>query len=395
MQSITLLGSTGSIGQQVLDIVAAHPQRFSVFALSAYCNGEMLFQQCKRFKPKYAVLVDGNDSAILLSERLKHAALATQVKRGGEALQEIVADSETETVVVAITGAAALLPTMAAIQAGKRLLLANKEALVMAGELVMSAVKTYQTTLLPIDSEHNAILQCLPKGYLPGHVLPANVHSVVLTASGGPFRVLPLDQLGAVTPREAVAHPNWSMGAKISVDSATMMNKGLEVIEAYHLFGIGEQQIEVVIHPQSLVHAFVRYIDGSVSAQISSPDMRIPIAFTMAWPERIASGVKPLDFTKFLKMEFDSPDSRRYPCLNLAYEALRVGGTAPTLLNAANEVAVAAFLAGKIRFNQIFPLISEVMTQLPVTTALSLEEVIFSDQQARHCAMEIMEIRKV
>lgn len=386
---MTILGSTGSIGLQVLDLVEAHPDQFSVFALSGYHNVDLLLQQCRKFRPRFVVLVD-SQAAHLLSQQLRQENIETVVLSGKGALSEIVSDPEVRIVVSAIVGAAGLLPTMAAISAGKRVLLANKESLVMAGELMMSAVRTHQVVLLPIDSEHNAVFQCLPQSFLPGDESPDGISSIVLTASGGPFRLMPLEDLASVSPEQAVAHPNWSMGAKISVDSATMMNKGLEVIEAHYLFGMSSDQIGVLVHPQSWVHAFVHYEDGSIITHIALPDMHIPIAHALAWPGRMRSGVKHFNFIEASKMEFERPDPRRYPCLQLAYEALRLGGTAPAILNAANEVAVLAFLSGRLSFNSISIVVSKVMEQLSHCAANSLEVVLDSDREARACADKII-----
>lgn len=393
MRTLTLLGSTGSIGTQTLDVIAAHPDQFSVFALAAHQNVDRLFAQCQQFSPQYAVLTN-EVAAQSLAERLRAAHLKTEVLTGDKALLEIAAASEVDTVLSAIVGAAALLPTMLAVSAGKRVLLANKESLVMAGELMMAAARDSGAELLPIDSEHNAVFQCLSDDYLPGSGRPQGVDSIVLTASGGPFRDLPLSNLPNVTPEQAVAHPNWSMGAKISVDSATMMNKGLEVIEAHWLFDLPAKDIEVLVHPQSLVHAFVRFRDGSVLSHVAPPDMRIPIAHTLAWPKRINSAVGSLDLLSLSQAQFYLPDWERYPCLQLAYEALKVGGTAPAILNAANEVAVDAFLAGQLRFDQIAVVVERVLHQLSFGPVDCLDAVLVADRESRAKAAKIMSINK-
>jgi 1-deoxy-D-xylulose-5-phosphate reductoisomerase len=389
MRHITLLGSTGSIGTQALDIVATNPDRFTIFALTAHRNIALLWQQCCRFQPRYVVVADA-DLAKQLSQKIQHENLKTCVLIGEAAICEVASNDEVDTVVSAIVGAAGLMPTMAAITAGKRVLLANKESLVMAGELMMSAVRQHNTELLPIDSEHNALFQCFPAGCMPGQSRPAGVHSIVLTASGGPFREMALDKLRHVTPEQAIAHPNWSMGAKTSVDSATMMNKGLEIIEARWLFDFMPKEIDVVIHPQSLVHALVRYHDGSVLAHFAKPDMHVPIAHALAWPERIASGVDFMDFDALLKLTFSPPDLQRYPCLKLAYQALEAGGTAMVLLNAANERAVSAFLSGQLAFHQIAEVVDGVLDKIPLEVATSLEAITLNDQKARAYADKII-----
>ncbi|UGQ48863.1 1-deoxy-D-xylulose-5-phosphate reductoisomerase [Massilia endophytica] len=388
MQRITILGATGSIGVSTLDVIARHPERYSVHALSAHSKVEELAAQCQRFRPARAV-VGSEAAASQLAALLRAMKLDTQVEWGEAALCAIASASETDAVMAAIVGAAGLAPTLAAARAGKKVMLANKEALVMSGQLFMDAVRDSGAVLLPIDSEHNAIFQCLPAGYnrVPA---AAGVTKILLTASGGPFLKRAVETLDKVTPDEACKHPKWVMGRKISVDSATMMNKGLEVIEAHWLFGAPAEQIEVVIHPQSVIHSMVSYNDGSVLAELGNPDMRTPIAHALAYPERVASGVAQLDLTQIGTLQFEKPDFARFPCLALAYEALRAGGTAPALLNAANEVAVQAFLDQRIGFRQIDRLIAAVMDKLPHGAATSIEAVMAQDALARTAAEELM-----
>jgi len=385
MQNLVVLGSTGSIGSSTLDVVARHPDRFRITALTANSQDELLFKQCVQFKPHYAVLLD-QDAARRLRQRVNDAGLATEVLCGAAALQQVVVLPEVDAVMAAIVGAAGLRPTLAAAHAGKKILLANKETLVMAGSVFMNAVRASGSVLLPIDSEHNAIFQALPRGY-NGDMASSGVRRILLTASGGPFRNTPLEQLQHVTPDQACAHPKWVMGRKISVDSASMMNKGLEVIEAHWLFNAAAADIQVVVHPQSVIHSLVEYVDGSVLAQLGNPDMRIPIAYGLAYPERIDSGVAPLDLFKVALMNFEAPDMQRFPCLALAYQALRAGGTAAALLNAANEVAVAAFLDKRISFLAIPRVIGNVLDRLPVEKVGSLDDVLGADQLARHEAL--------
>lgn len=376
LKAITVLGSTGSIGLSTLDVVQRHPERFRVFALTAQNNVERLFEQCLAFKPKYAVMLN-EASAEQLARRLKAAASSTEVLAGKAALEQVAAAPETDYVMAAIVGAAGLLPALAAAKAGKRVLLANKEALVMSGQLFMDAVREHQAELLPIDSEHNAIFQCLPVQGKQG------VERILLTASGGPFRKHSLDDLQQVTPEQAVAHPNWSMGQKISVDSATLMNKGLEVIEASWLFSMPVERIEVVVHPQSTIHSMVAYNDGSVLAQLGNPDMRTPIAYGLAWPERLESGVAALDLFAVARLDFEQPDLARFPCLQLAYDAHTRGGFATVALNAANEIAVQAFLERRIGFMDIPRLISDVMKLADTGTPAQLEDIIIQDEVSR------------
>ncbi len=382
MQRITILGATGSIGASTLDVLARHPDRYRVHALSAHGRVEELADACRRFRPSRAV-VGSADAAQRLAQLL--AGLDIQVEHGEAALCDIASSPETDTVMAAIVGAAGLAPTLAAARAGKKVLLANKEALVMSGQLFMDAVREHRATLLPIDSEHNAIFQSLPGGYARDPQA-AGVAKILLTASGGPFLNRAVDTLEAVTPDEACKHPNWVMGRKISVDSATMMNKGLEVIEAHWLFGAPADLIDVVIHPQSVIHSMVSYTDGSVLAQLGNPDMRTPIAHALAYPERIASGVPQLDLTDMAALQFYKPDFARFPCLALAFDALRAGGTAPALLNAANEVAVQAFLEREIGFRDIDRVIAGVMDAVPHGPAPSIEAVLEQDARARAAA---------
>jgi 1-deoxy-D-xylulose-5-phosphate reductoisomerase len=385
-QHITILGSTGSIGTSTLDVVARHPDKFQIVALTANSQVDLLFQQCRQFKPRYAVMLD-EAAAKLLSHRVHEAGLSTEVLSGDSALAQVVVLPEVNTVMAAIVGAAGLRPTLAAAKAGKKILLANKETLVMAGNVFMDAVHASGATLLPIDSEHNAIFQALPRGY-DGDLDASGVRRILLTASGGPFRNTPLSELQNVTPEQACAHPNWVMGRKISVDSATMMNKGLEVIEAHWLFNAGADDIQVVVHPQSVIHSLVEYVDGSVLAQLGNPDMRTPIAYGLAYPGRIDSGVASLDLFKVATMNFVAPDFERFPCLALAYQALRSAGTAPAILNAANEVAVAAFLDKQIPFLQISRVIAAALDALPVSMVNCLEDVLVADANARCFAQQ-------
>ena len=383
---ITVLGATGSIGMSTLDVIARHPQRYQVHALSANRQWERLFEQCKQFQPRYAVLLDVA-AAEQLQVKLKQHGLPTEVLQGLAALEQIASASEVDTVMAAIVGAAGLKPALAAARAGKKVLLANKEALVMSGQIFMQAVHDHAATLLPIDSEHNAIFQALPRAG-NGDLRAIGVRRILLTASGGPFRTVPLDALAQVTPEQACAHPNWVMGRKISVDSATMMNKGLEVIEAHWLFNAPVEQIEVVIHPQSVIHSMVEYIDGSVIAQLGNPDMRTPIAYALGFPDRIESGVPALDLFKIARLDFEAPDTRRFPCIALAYEALRAGGTAPAVLNAANEIAVAAFLDLQLPFQAIASVIEHTLAAIPLGAVETLEQVLAADALARQIAQE-------
>jgi 1-deoxy-D-xylulose-5-phosphate reductoisomerase len=383
---LTVLGSTGSIGKSTLDVVARHPDKYQIVALTAQQQDELLFEQCLRFQPRYAVLLDEAASA-RLSKRIAAAGLEVEVLCGAAALERVSTLPEVDAVMAAIVGAAGMPPTLAAAHAGKKILLANKETLVLAGHLFMEAVHRSGSALLPIDSEHNAIFQSLPRGY-GGDMKTSGVSKILLTASGGPFRNTPLEQLQNVTPEQACAHPNWSMGRKISVDSASMMNKGLEVIEAHWLFNAPADAIQVVVHPQSVIHSLVQYVDGSVLAQLGNPDMRTPIAYALAYPERIEAGVAPLDLFQVAKLDFVAPDFTRFPCLSLAYQALRAGGTTPALLNAANEVAVAAFLERRIAFLDIPRLIEAVLGKVPRAEVHALQDVLDADAAARVCAQE-------
>ncbi len=386
LQNITILGSTGSIGMSTLDVIARHPQRFQVYALTADRQWERLFEQCRQFNPRYAVLVD-SAAAEQLQAKLQQAGLSTEVLQGSAALEQVARAPEVSTVMAAIVGAAGLKPSLAAAQAGKRVLLANKEALVMSGRIFMQAVQTHGATLLPIDSEHNAVFQALPRDG-NGDLKAIGVRRILLTASGGPFRTTPLAELVQVTPDQACAHPNWVMGRKISVDSATMMNKGLEVIEAHWLFNASADQIQVVIHPQSVIHSMVEYIDGSVMAQLGNPDMRTPIAYALGFPERIESGVAALDLFHIARLDFEAPDTQRFPCIALAYTALRAGGTAPAVLNAANEIAVAAFLERKLPFQAIAGVIEYTLAAIANGAVDTLDQVLAADSQARQIARE-------
>ena len=389
MQHITILGSTGSIGTSTLDVVARHPDKFKIVALTANSQVDLLFQQCRQFKPDYAVVLE-EIAATELRRQVRDAGLNTEVLCGLAALEQVVVLPEVDAVMAAIVGAAGLRPTLAAAHAGKKILLANKETLVMAGNVFMDAVRASGAMLLPIDSEHNAIFQALPRGY-DGNFAANGVKRILLTASGGPFRNMPLRELENVTPEQACAHPNWVMGRKISVDSASMMNKGLEVIEAHWLFNANADDIQVVVHPQSVIHSLVEYVDGSVLAQLGNPDMRTPIAYGLAYPERIDAGVAPLDLFKVATLNFTAPDFARFPCLKLAYQALRAAGTAPAVLNAANEVAVAAFLDRKISFLAIPRVISAVMDALPVSAVKCLDDVLGADAEARRAAQQQIE----
>jgi len=384
MQAITVLGSTGSIGVSTLDVLARYPERYRVFALTAHGNVEALAEQCDRFRPTVAV-VGTAEAAADLQVRLKALQSRTEVLYGPQALCDVAASSECDMVMAAIVGAAGLASTMAAAYAGKKILLANKEALVMSGQLLIDAVAQHGAVLLPIDSEHNAIFQCLPQRFNRS-LAEAGIAKILLTASGGPFLKRAVDTLDSVTPDEAVAHPKWIMGRKISVDSATMMNKGLEVIEAHWLFGAPADKIEVMIHPQSVIHSMVSYIDVSVLAQLGNPDMRTPIANALAYPERIESGVAQLDLAQVGQLFFESPDFGRFPCLKLAYDALQTGGSSAATLNAANEVAVQAFLNQKIGFRMIDQVIARVMDKLPHGPLGDLDSLIEQDKLARSVA---------
>jgi len=386
VRNLTILGATGTIGVNTLDVVARHPDRFRVMALTGQNQIDKLAEQCRRFRPRYAVVLDA-DKARALQQAL--AGEDTEVLHGVEALEFVAALPEVDSVMAAIVGAAGLRPALAAAKAGKRVLLANKETLVMAGRFFMQAVREHGATLLPIDSEHNAVFQSLPAGYT-GDPAAHGVRRILLTASGGPFRGRAIETLKDITPEEAVAHPNWVMGRKISVDSATMMNKGLEVIEARWLFDARPDQIEVVIHPQSIIHSMVEYLDGSVLAQLSNPDMRTPIAHSLAYPERLEAGVNWLDLAKIGSLSFEAPDLRRFPCLGLAYQALAAGGAATAILNAANEEAVAAFLERRIPYLAIAATLDQVLQKLAGEKADSLEDLLAADAAARQAARELI-----
>lgn len=381
---ITILGATGSIGLSTLDVVARHPDRYDVFALTGFSRLAELRALCLKHRPRYAVVSD-QAQARILQDQLHADGVSTRVLDGEGGLSEVAAHPEVDVVMAAIVGAAGLKPTLAAVQSGKRVLLANKEALVMSGSLFMQALRDSGAVLLPIDSEHNAIFQCLPTDYSQG-LGTVGVRRILLTASGGPFREMAPDLLSDVTPEQACAHPNWSMGRKISVDSASMMNKGLELIEACWLFDARPHQVEVVIHPQSVIHSMVDYVDGSVLAQLGNPDMRTPIAHALAWPERIESGVSALDLLRVGRLDFQAPDDRRFPCLRLARTAAEVGGTAPAMLNAANEVAVDAFLNRRIRFTEIASIIDDVLNHEASVPTVCLEDVLAADRRARDFA---------
>jgi 1-deoxy-D-xylulose-5-phosphate reductoisomerase len=389
MKGVTILGSTGTIGVNTLDVMSLHPDQFRAVALTANNNVERLAEQCREWQPDYAVVADVEKVADL-KDRLHKLALNTEVLGGVEGLERVSQLAEVDYVMAGIVGAAGLLPTLAAAQAGKRVLLANKEALVMSGALFMQAVRDHQAELLPIDSEHNALFQCMPnrigsEGSV-GALASQGIVRILLTASGGPFRTFTTQQLSEVTPEQACAHPNWVMGRKISVDSATMMNKGLEIIEACWLFDTTPNDIEVVVHPQSIIHSMVAYSDGSVLAQMGNPDMRTPIAHAMAWPERIDSGVAALDFFSVGDLNFERPDETRFPCLRLAREACEQGGTATATLNAANEIAVEQFLERRIPFNAIPEVIEYALDQADHTQGIDLDEILSADAKARQLA---------
>jgi len=390
MKHITVLGSTGSIGISTLDVIARHPNRFKVIALTANTQVDRILEQCRKFSPRYAVMVD-ETAAQQLADQLKQQDISgVEVLSGVEGLEKVASLPEVDQVMAAIVGAAGLLPSLAAAKHGKRVLLANKEALVMSGKLFMDAVQNNNAELLPIDSEHNAIFQCMPSSRTE-LLSQMGVTRILLTSSGGPFLQQSLNELHSVTPDQACAHPNWSMGRKISVDSASMMNKGLEVIEAHWLFNAAADDIQVVVHPQSVIHSMVEYSDGSVLAQLGNPDMRTPIAHAMAWPERMESGVKQLNMFDVARLDFEAPDFERFPCLRLAYDALRQGGTSTSILNAANEIAVEAFLNETISFLDIPKVIESTLCELPSVNADSLEIVLAADTSAREMARNCVE----
>jgi 1-deoxy-D-xylulose-5-phosphate reductoisomerase len=389
MIGVVVLGSTGSIGESTLDVLARHPDRFQLVALGANRNVRKLAEQIRHYRPAYAAMADERAARELTSE-LGELSRTTRVLAGAAALTEIATLAQAECVMAAIVGAAGLRSTLAAARAGKRLLLANKESLVMSGPLLMEAVRAGGATLLPIDSEHNAIFQCLPAGSRAGET-PKGVRRILLTASGGPFREWPAEAIEAATPEAACAHPNWVMGRKISVDSATLMNKGLELIEACFLFSLTPDRVEIVVHPQSIVHSLVEYLDGSLLAQLGSPDMRTPIACALSWPERMASGVEFLDLVKTSRLDFRAPDPQKFRCLALAQAAARAGGLSPVALNAANEVAVHAFLERRLNFPGIAAVIEEVVTRCPAGAIGGLDDVLAADAEARRIASERIE----
>jgi 1-deoxy-D-xylulose-5-phosphate reductoisomerase len=384
VQNVTILGATGTIGVQTLKVISQHQERFKVFALTANTNVKSLFELCRIYTPQFAVMLHA-DAAAELTAQLKAIGAETVVLQGEQALSEVAAHEKVDVVMAAIVGAAGLHPAMAAAKTGKRILLANKETLVMAGNLFMQAVAEGGATLLPIDSEHNAIFQVMPHQKY-GSLSDVGVKRVLLTASGGPFRNASLDELKTVTRKQALNHPNWVMGPKITIDSATMMNKGLEVIEAHWLFNASPSQIDVVVHPQSIIHSMVEYVDGSVLAQLSNPDMRTPIAYGLGYPDRLVSGVSSLDLLKIGQLDFCAPDQVRFPCLRLAYESLKAGGTAPAVLNAANEFAVEAFLADQIGFMDIPIMIEAVLSKSHIEEVISIEQLVAVDASARLAA---------
>ncbi|WP_374088802.1 1-deoxy-D-xylulose-5-phosphate reductoisomerase [Methylomicrobium lacus] len=390
MKGICILGATGSIGVSTLDVVARHPDLYKVVALTANNNIDLLLEQCLRHRPELVVVADEAKAAAFKEKIAGTAVAGTNVLAGADALAEAATLDNVDSVMAAIVGAAGLLPTLAAAKAGKTVLLANKEALVMSGDIFMQAVVDSGAHLLPIDSEHNAIFQCMPAAYETG-VSAKAARRILLTASGGPFRQTPVADLVHVTPEQAVAHPNWDMGKKISVDSATMMNKGLEMIEACLLFNMKPEQIQVVIHPQSVIHSMVDYIDGTVLAQMGNPDMRIPIAHALAWPERFESGAEPLNIFTVRRMDFEEPNFERFPCLRLAYKAIETGGTMPAVLNAANEIAVDAFLNRRVRFTDIPVIIERCMEAIEVKAADSLEIILDQDKLARTVSNRIID----
>jgi len=389
MLSVTILGATGSIGESTLDVIAQHPDRYSVFALTGCRQLEKLARQSVQYNAQYAVVTD-EPSAQRLIALIGDLHGTTEVIFGSDALSDVASSEQVDIVMAAIVGAAGLLPTLSAVKAGKKVLLANKESLVMAGSIFMQAVKQHQATLLPIDSEHNAIFQCLPRSYAEGD--QASVKKLILSASGGPFRNWTKEQISRATPDQACAHPNWSMGSKISVDSASMMNKGLECIEAKWLFDTTIEKIDVLIHPQSIVHSLVQYVDGSVLAQLGNPDMRTPIAHGLAWPERITANVSDLDLTEIAQLSFEKPDIKKFPCLQLAYQAAQAGGNAPAVLNAANEIAVEAFLAGNIGFASIAQVVEQTLSSFDFSEPESLAAVQEADARARSVASSAIKI---
>ena len=391
LKGICILGATGSIGVNTLDVAARHPDKYKIIALSANNQVDRLVEQCEKYQPEYAVIANEEATEELI-KKLNNISSKVKVLSGNAGLETIASLPQVDYVMAAIVGAAGLKPTLAAARSGKRILLANKEALVMSGQIFMDEVKKNNAELLPIDSEHNAIFQCLPKDYEKG-LSESGITKILLTGSGGPFRTKDLSELEDVTPDEACAHPNWSMGRKISVDSATMMNKGLEIIEACWLFNTNPDNIQVVVHPQSVIHSMVQYSDGSVLAQLGQPDMRTPIAHALAWPERIKSGVENIDFFTTAKFEFEEPDYERFPCLRLAEESIRKGGTAPAILNAANEIAVASFLNNELKFTDIPYIVEQTLTNISARDADSLTEILEDDLTARKEAERLIRLR--
>jgi 1-deoxy-D-xylulose-5-phosphate reductoisomerase len=390
MIGVAVLGATGSIGVSTLDVLSRYPEAYRIVALTAHRDARRLFEQCTQFRPDYAVLID-EQAGKEFAAWLKASDLPTELLMGAENLAKVAALSTVDYVMAAIVGAAGLLPTLSAARAGKRILLANKESLVMSGKILLDEVHAHGAVLLPIDSEHNAIFQCMPPNFSDG-LEQTGVTRILLTASGGPFRKMSLDQLQYVTPEQACAHPNWDMGRKISVDSATMMNKGLEVIEACWLFNTNTDKVQVVLHPQSVVHSMVQYADGSVLAQLGNPDMRTPIAHALAWPQRIDSGVQPLDIFAVARLDFEVPDVQRFRCLALAYEAMQRGGTAPTILNAANEVAVDSFLHNELSFAKIAEVIDATLDTVEIQDADNLDIILEADRMAREKAMQSIKV---
>ena len=391
MKGLSILGATGSIGINTLDVASRHPEKYKIVAISANNQVDRLVEQCEQYQPEYAVIAN-EESVQELEKKLAAKKLSVKVLSGIDGLEKIASLPQVDYVMAAIVGAAGLKPTLAAARAGKRILLANKEALVMSGQIFMDEVKKNNAELLPIDSEHNAIFQCMPENY-DESLTDSGITNILLTGSGGPFRTKNLSELENVTPDEACAHPNWSMGRKISVDSATMMNKGLEIIEACWLFNTTPDSIEVVVHPQSVIHSMVQYTDGSVLAQLGQPDMRTPIAHALAWPERIESGVEKLDFFAISKLEFEKPDYERFPCLRLAEESIRKGGTAPCILNAANEIAVASFLDKELKFTDIAYIVEQTLKNITSRPADSLNEILEDDLTARKEAERLIQER--
>ena len=391
MRGVAILGSTGSIGVSTLDVIARHPERYQVVALSAHRDVQGMLDQCRQFRPSLAAMADPA-AAAALQRAVAAEGLGVEVMAGPAGLDAVATHPDATDLMAAIVGAAGVLPTLAAVRLGRRILLANKEALVVSGALFMAAAQASGAQILPIDSEHNAVFQCLPPGF-GGGLDRVGVEHILLTASGGPFRCRPLSELHDVTPVQACAHPNWEMGRKISVDSATMMNKGLEVIEARWLFDAHPEQIRVVVHPQSVIHSMVQYVDGSVLAQLGNPDMRTPIAHALAWPQRHSSGVAMLDLFEIARLDFEPPDLVRFPCLRLAFEAVMAGGTAPAVLNAANEVAVARFLDGELGFTGIAEVVERTLDSIEIGAADSLDELLAVDARARGIAEQ--QLRRV